>query len=61
MFEEEDRLPLTLSTALREISREAESCDRTIERAGERSQVIKQFCQLENYTDILMRGMPDRS
>lgn len=51
MFEE-DRAPVTLS----EIYHQAESCQRTVELAPERSSIFEQFLPLGNYTDIILTG-----
>lgn len=49
---DEDHAPVTLS----EIYHQAESCQRTIELAEERSRILEQFLPLENYTDIIITG-----
>ncbi|HSB10050.1 MAG TPA: SIS domain-containing protein [Blastocatellia bacterium] len=49
---EEDRGPLTLS----EIYHQAGSCQRSVERAEQRSRIFEQFLPLENYTDIIITG-----
>jgi fructoselysine-6-P-deglycase FrlB-like protein len=47
---EEDRAPVTLT----EIYHQADACQRTIERAEERSRIFDKFLPPENYTDIVI-------
>ena len=47
---EEDRAPVTLT----EIYHQADACQRTIERAGERSRIFDKFLPPENYTDTVI-------
>lgn len=49
---EEDHAPVTLS----EIYHQSDSCQRTVERAEQRSRIFEQFLPLEQYTDILITG-----
>ncbi|MEK6323751.1 MAG: SIS domain-containing protein [Acidobacteriota bacterium] len=53
---EEDDVSLTLNATLSEIYHQADSCQRTVERAQVRSRVFEQFLPLENYTDIIITG-----
>src|SRR5712691_2716934 len=49
---EADRAPVTL----REIYHQADACQRTVERAQQRSRIFDQFLPLENYSDIIITG-----
>ena len=49
---DEDHAPVTLS----EIYHQAASCQRTVERAPERSRIFEQFLPLEGYSDIIITG-----
>jgi len=49
---EEDQAPVTLS----EIYDQADSCQRTVERAAGRSRVFEQFLPLEHYSDVIITG-----
>jgi glucosamine--fructose-6-phosphate aminotransferase (isomerizing) len=49
---EADRAPVTL----REIYHQADSCQRTIQRAAQRNRIFEQFLPLTNYSDIIITG-----
>lgn len=52
MYDDEDEAPVTLS----EIYHQAESCQQTVERAGERGRIFEGFLPLDQYTDIIITG-----
>ncbi|MFY9556948.1 MAG: SIS domain-containing protein [Blastocatellia bacterium] len=53
MFEE---VPLKLNVTLSEIYHQATSCQRTVDLAGERSRIFREFLPVDDYSDIIITG-----